>query len=169
MIPRVLHDFSLVIEGRPAHGLVETLTLPKLSRKMDDYQAGGMSGPVSLDLGQEALSLSFTLAEFEKDVLRSWGVFGVAALNTRFLGAALADDGSVDAIEISARGRWQVLEMGEAKKGDRAKMKVEMPLAYYSYVANSETLIELDLIQGIEVVGGVDRRAAIRAAIGQTF
>jgi len=169
MIPRVLHDFSLVIEGRPAHGLVETLTLPKLSRKMDDYQAGGMGGPVSLDLGQEALSLEFTLAEFDRDVLKAYGAFGVGALNLRFLGAMVADDGRTDAIEVSGRGRWKVLEMGEAKRGDRSKMKVEMPLSVYRYRVNSETLIDIDLVQGIEVVGGVDRRAAIRAAIGLSY
>lgn len=169
MIPRILTDFSMIIDGRPKHGLVETITLPALERAMDDYEAGGMGGPVSLDMGHAALSLEFTLAQFDSDVLAAWGIWGVASVPVRFLGAAVPDDGSaIEAIEITARGRWKKLEFGEVKKKERNKLKIEMPLAYYRYTSNGTRIHEIDLIQGIEIINGVDRRAEINKALGLT-
>lgn len=168
MLPKVLRNFNVIVEGRPLAGIAEEVKLPDLERKMEDYRAAGMLAPVELDLGMAALKLEFTLAEFNADVLRSWGVLDAGGINTRFLGAARADDSNagVDAIEISVRGRWKKIEAGNAKNSDLAKMKVEMPLVYYRYNLNGTTLIEIDVVTGKEVVGGVDRSAGVMQALG---
>ena len=168
MLPRVLKNFNVIVDGRPMAGIAEELVLPSLERKMDDYRAGGMIGPASLDLGLEGLKLEFTLAEFSRDIITAWGLSDAGGINTRFLGAARSDDGAsgVDAIEVSVRGRWKKLDQGTVKNADLAKMKVEMPLTYYRYSLNGEVLIEIDLITGKEVVGGVDRSAEVMRAIG---
>lgn len=168
MLPRVLKNFNVIIDGRPMAGVAEELVLPALERKMEEYRAGGMLAPVSLDLGLELLKLEFTLAQFDADVIKAWGLEDAGGINTRFLGAARADDGSsgVDAIEISVRGRWKKIEQGTVKNADQAKMKVEMPLVYYRYSLNGSVLIEIDVVTGKEVVGGVDRSAAMLQALG---
>lgn len=168
MLPKVLRNFNVIIEGRPLAGIAEELKLPDLERKTEEYRGGGMLAPVALDLGMELLSLEFTLTEFNADVLRSWGIFNAGGINTRFLGAARSDDGNtgVDAIEVSVRGRWKKIELGTAKTAELAKMKVEMPLTYYRYSLNGRPLIEVDVITGKEVVGGVDRSASLQRALG---
>lgn len=168
MLPRKLYNFNVIIDGRPMAGVAEEVTLPSLERKMEEYRAAGMLAPVSLDLGMEPLKLEFVLGEFNADVLRSWGIFDAAGVNTRFLGAARADDGNarVEAIEISVRGRWKKVELGTAKAGDLAKMKIEMPLAYYRYSSNGSVLVEIDLVTGREIVGGVDRSVEVLQALG---
>ncbi|MFM2041544.1 MAG: hypothetical protein RLY86_120 [Pseudomonadota bacterium] len=170
MLPRKLYAFNVIIEGNPMAGVASEITLPVLDRKMEEFRAGGMLGPAMLDLGMEALSLSFTLAQFERTVLTQWGVFSASALNCRFLGAARADDGNgqVEAIEIQARGRWKQVDMGTAKAGDMTAMKIEMPLTYYKYTSDGQALVEIDLVAGREIVGGVDRSAAVLRAIGAT-
>jgi len=42
-IPRKLKAFSLFVEGRGYAGKVAELTLPKLTRKMEEWRAGGPS------------------------------------------------------------------------------------------------------------------------------
>lgn len=168
MLPKTLHNFNVIIDGRPMAGVAEEITLPSLERKTESYRGAGMLGPVELDLGMEALKLDFTLAEFNTDVLKSWGINDASGINVRFMGAARVNDGTgaVQAIEISVRGRWKKVEQGNAKNGDLAKMKVEMPLTYYRYKADGEALIEVDLIAGTESVGGTDRSKAMLAALG---
>lgn len=168
MLPKVLRNFNVIVEGRPLAGIAEELKLPDLERKTEEYRASGMLAPVSLDLGMELLTLEFTLTEFNSDVLKAWGVTDAGGINTRFMGAARADDSNagVDAIEISVRGRWKKIEQGNAKNSDMAKMKVQMPLVYYRYNLNGETLIEIDVVNGKEVVGGVDRSADVLKALG---
>lgn len=169
MLPRKLYDFNVIIEGNPSAGIAEEITLPKLTRKMEDHLAGGMAGPVKLDMGLEAGEIEFTLAQFDREVLKLYGALGVDAINVRFLGAARSDgDGTVEAIEIQVRGRWQEIDLGAAKRGDKTAMKVKMPLAYLKYSSDGAELIEIDWINGVEIVGGVDRTAAVRKAIGLT-
>jgi len=168
MLPSLIKNWNVIIDGRGYAGLAEDVTLPPLERAMVEYRGGGMLGPVKLDLGLNALSMSFTLAEFNADILRQWGLSGASAVPTRFLAAALrdTDEAPLDAIEIAVRGRWEKLDLGTVKGGEHAKMKTDLPLSWLRYSVNGTTLIEVDLIAGTEVVDGVDRQAAVREAIG---
>lgn len=169
MLPKVLSDFTLYIEGRGYAGVAEEVTLPTLEHKTEDYEAAGMAGPVELNLSLNALKLEFTLGEFNIDVLNQWGVTDVGGLNVRFLGAGLSQDGGNDeAIEVSVRGRWKKLDPGTVKKGDRAKLKVEMPLTYYRYSVNGSPVIEIDMISGKQTVNGTDLSAVMLQALGIT-
>ncbi|HVI51512.1 MAG TPA: phage major tail tube protein [Candidatus Sulfotelmatobacter sp.] len=166
-LPRVLKNYTLYIDGRSYAGLIEELTLPKLSLKTEEYQAAGMLGPIDLDMGMDGMKLEFTLAEFNPDILASWGIADVSGINARFLGAAVAADGTgTDAVEISVRGRWKTLDPGSVKGKDLAKMKVEMPLTYYRYNRNSTTLIEVDFINGKMNVNGTSLTDAVLTALG---
>ena len=44
-MPRKLKGFNLFQNGENFVGQVTEVTLPKLTRKMEDWQGGGMSGP----------------------------------------------------------------------------------------------------------------------------
>lgn len=167
MLPKKLYNFNVFFAGHPMTGLVEEVTLPVLERKMESYRGAGMLGPVSLDLGMNELKLDFSMAENNRAVLDAWGVWGVSGTNLRFIGAAMADDtAAADAVEISVRGRLAKIDPGSVKAGDLAKTKVEMPLTYYRYSVNGETLIEIDLIAGIEMVNGESRVASVIKALG---
>lgn len=167
MLPRVLKDFTMFLDGVGYAGLAEEVTLPKLTRQMEDYQAGGMLGPVKLDLGMDAMSLECTIAELNPEVLKLFGNANASGINARFLGAIVSQDGGgTDAIEISVRGRFEEIDPGAAKKKETLKLKVKMPLTYYRYSHNSVPLIEIDLIGGKESVGGTDLSAAVLKSLG---
>ena len=169
MLPRVLKDFTLFVDGLGYAGLVEEVTLPKLTRQMEDHQAGGMLGPVKLDLGMDAMTLECTIAEFNPEILKLWGNANASGINARFLGAITSQDGGgTDAIEISVRGRFEEIDPGTAKKKETGKLKIKMPLTYYRYSHNGVVLIEIDLISGKESVGGTDLSAAVMKALGIT-
>ncbi|MCD6527000.1 MAG: phage major tail tube protein [Desulfuromonas sp.] len=167
MLPEILKNFSLFVEGRGYAGRVDEVTLPKLTRKMEEYRAGGMNAPVELDMGMEKLECSFTLSECNVDVLRQFGVSDAAIVPVKLKGAVESDaDGAVVAVEVVLRGRWRELDMGSWKAGDKAVLKVAMAATYYKYSAGGEELIEIDTINMVEKVGGVDRLASRRAALG---
>lgn len=167
MLPKKLFNFTVFYDGSPMAGIVEEITLPKLERTTEDYRGGGMLGPVKLDLGMETLTLDFTMAEHNGDVLKTWGIVNASGTNLRFLGSAFADDSSAsDAIEVSVRGRLTSFEPGNAKAGEMHKPKAEMGLTYFAYSVNGEKKIEIDLINGKEIVNGVDRSADVLQALG---
>lgn len=167
MIPNVLKSFDLYIDGRGHAGLAEEVTLPKLTMQSEEWQAGGMAGPIKLDLGIEALTLEFTLGGYNEGVLSMWGVSDPSGINARFLGAAVAGDGTgTQAIEVSVRGRWEELDMGSAKKKELSRTKVKMPLTYYRLTINSRVIHDIDLIGGKTVINGVDLSAELLRALG---
>ena len=62
-LPRKLKYLNMFNDGLSYMGVVESVTLPKLTRKLEKYRGGGMPGSVSVDLGldDDALSLEWTL------------------------------------------------------------------------------------------------------------
>ena len=62
-LPRKLKYLNMFNDGLSYMGVVESVTLPKLTRKLEKYRGGGMPGAVSIDLGldDDALSLEWTL------------------------------------------------------------------------------------------------------------
>lgn len=168
MIPRVLKNFNLFVDGGGYAGRVAELVQPKLTRKMEEFRGGGMNAPIELDMGMEKLECEFTLKEYSEDVLKLWGLTNPSGVSVRFKGALEADDasGTVTPVEIVVRGRWREIDGGTWKAGEESTMKVSIACSYYRYASNGETLIEIDVPNMIENVGGVDRLAEIRSAIG---
>ena len=86
-MPHKLKDFNLFENGISFAGMATEVTLPKLSRKMEEYRAGGMSGPVSVDLGQEAIQLEWTAGGLVKEALKQYATKSHGAVQLRFAGA----------------------------------------------------------------------------------
>ncbi len=166
-LPSKLKNFNLFNDGRSYIGQVPEITLPKLSRKMEDYVAGGMTGPVEIDYMNEKIEFDWTAGGLLEDALLQYGASAHDAVQLRFAGAYQKEDtGDVDAVEVVIRGRHKEIDMGNAKVGDKTEHKYKTTCSYYKLTINDRPIIELDFVNGVEVVGGVDRSANIRAAMG---
>ena len=166
-LPRTLKNMNLFNDGESYLGLVSEITLPKLSRKMEEYRAGGMNGPVQIDLGHEALEIEWTCSGLIRDVLNQYGHPQHNGVPLRFAGAYQRDDSAaVDAVEMVIRGRHKEIDFGTAKPGELTECKITTALSYYKLTMNGAEVIEIDLINMIEKVNGTDRLAEIRQAIG---
>lgn len=167
-LPKKVKNFNVFLEGEGYAGRATEIALPKLARKMEDYQAGGMLGPIDIDMGQEKLEGELTLAEFSRKVLEQYGVSSADGVQMRFRGAAVNDGttSETDAVEIVMRGRFKEMDMGSVKNGENTEMKLSYSLTYYKYVLNGEDIIEIDMANMILMVGGVDRLEEQRTALG---
>ncbi|MCZ4281695.1 phage major tail tube protein [Kiloniella laminariae] len=168
MIPSTLKNFNIFINGTSYVGEAEEITPPKLTRITEDYRAGGMHGPVELDLGQDKLEMEVTFKGWNKELLKHYGAFAADAVPLRFRGAARSEAGDVatDAIEISVRGRLKELDFGSAKTGEANSLKVMIPLTAFKYEVNGYEIIDIDQINMIFRVNGVDLLAEERQALG---
>lgn len=166
-MPRKLKNFNLFQNGVSFMGMVPEVTLPKLSRKMEEYRAAGMSGPVSVDFGNEAVSIEWTAGGLMVEALKQYGARSHGAVQLRFAGAYQEDDeGTVTAVEVVVRGRYKEIDLGAAKVADDTTHKYTMACSYYKLMVDGAAAIELDFMSGIETIGGTDTTAAIRKAIG---
>lgn len=88
-LPRKLKLINLFIDGVSYLGVVQSVTLPKLTRKLENYRGGGMNGsaPVDLGLDDDALSAEISLGGFPDDAI--WLLYaatGTASVPLRFAG-----------------------------------------------------------------------------------
>lgn len=166
-LPRKLKNMNLFNDGVSYMGQVTEVALPKLKRKMEDFRAGGMNAPMKTDHGMEGLEMQWKCGGLMEQVLKQFGAVSHDAVLLRFAGAYQRDDtGAVDAVQIVVRGRHEEIDAGSAKPGDNTEFSVTSTLTYYKLTINNVDVIEIDVLNMIEKVNGVDRLAEQRRALG---
>lgn len=166
-LPKTLKDMMVFNEGQNYMGQVGTVSLPTLTRTLESWRGAGMDIAAKVDVGGAELEMEFTFGGPMRDILRQYGAVGLGAVYMRFAGAYQADDtGDMAAVEVIVRGRHEEIELGEASLGELSEFKTKFVPSYFKLLWNGTTEIEIDIPAGTFIVGGVDRRAAIRAAIG---
>lgn len=169
-LARKIKSFVLWYNGTHYAGTCEEVTLPKLSRKMDEFRAGGMDAPVEIDLGMEKLTLEFTIGDTINDLTKRFAESQVDGVPLRLMASAEADDNAtINPVEIAFRGRFTEIDMGNFKPGDSSQTKFSFALSYYKYVENGNVILEIDVPRMILVVDGVDLYAERRRAVGLNY
>ncbi len=166
-LPKKLKYLNLFNDGNSYLGLVSSLTLPKLTRKLQNYRGGGMSGSVAVDFGldDDALTLEWSIGGLDELVLQQWG--STSDIPLRFAGSLQRDDtGDVSAVEVMMRGRHKEFDFGKYKQGEDTETKVTTQCTYFKLTIDGKELIEIDTVNMVEVVNGVDRLAEHRTALG---
>lgn len=165
--PKVIKNFSLTVQGYGFLGLVTNVTLPTLSIVTDDHRAGGMDMPIKLDMGMEALEMSFEIVEQSPLILGQFGLNNQNAVTLIFR-AAMQDDVTTVPYFIVARGMVTSVDMGSVATGDKNNMTVTLGIRYLKIVQNNlqVPIIEIDADNMIRKINGVDELQAERDAIG---
>jgi P2 family phage contractile tail tube protein len=164
--PSKLKDQNLYGDGESWKGEVAEVTIPKLALKMEDWRGGGMLGPVPIDQGLEKIEFEFKAGGLLLSPLAQFGATAADAAQLRFAGAYQNDGtGSVNFAEVVARGRYSEVDFGTQKPGDDTETTYKMACSYYKLTLDNMVILEIDMIAGIFVVFGVDRRAEIREGL----
>ena len=90
MLPRTLRNFSLFIDGQGFAGRVTECTLPTLEINLEEYRAGVFDAPVEIDQGMSALEAEFTLAEYDPEVIKLFGLYDQNAVQATIRGPCSA-------------------------------------------------------------------------------
>lgn len=168
-LPRKLKHLNLFNAGENWQGLVESVTLPKFTRKFEKYRGGGMPGAVDIDMGLDdgALDTEFSIGGTELQLFKQMGAVTADAIQLRFTGSIQTDStGEVQAVELVIRGRHKEIDSGEWKTGESNSTKVSSTNSYAKLTINGEVVYEVDLMNMIENVGGTDLLEKHRSAIG---
>ena len=169
-LPRNMKFMKLFNDGRRYMGVATAVTLPKLTGKLENYRGGGMPGSAPIDCGldDDALAMEFTLGGFADETLWSqYAAPGADKVLLRFTGSYQRDDtGEISAVEVVMRGRHKEIDGGESKQGEATETKISTQCTYYKLTIDGKEMIEIDTINMIERVVGVDRLEQHRRAIG---
>ena len=140
-IPHKLRLFSCFVNGDNYLGKVTSFTRPKLSRKVEDYQGGGILGEAG------ALDSTIVFGGVIKALFLEYGA-EIDGTRLRFAGEYYTD-GESQLVEVELRGRFTELDGGDSKQGEDTEESYTFKSTYYKFSIDDQPIIEIDLLNFI--------------------
>lgn len=163
-IPRILKNWQAFVNGVGYAGLLPKFEAPEVSRKMEAHRAGGMDGEFEMDMGMEAMTAKLTMDEPIADIISA---FADGGGRVQVRGSFVRDnDGSRVAVVQEIGGRWKKINLGDWEAGSKAPIEEEVAVDYYRVNIGGTDVIEIDVVNMIRIIGGVDELEGLRADIG---
>lgn len=162
----ILKAFNLFVDGVGHAGEAEEINLPNLAIVMDQFRAGGMDAPIDIDMGMEGLECSFTVGGASLTVLRQFGLAEGRTTPLTARGSLESLTGAKTPVVAVMNGKVKTIEQGAWKGGERAPITVTMGLRYYRYEQAGQVVHEIDVLNMIRIINGVDVMAEHRRNIG---
>ena len=167
MLPRTLKNFNVFVDTHSWAGVAESVTIPKITKKTEDFRGAGMIGDVALSMGYEKLEGEVVYAGFDVKQYRQLGVCGTSDLPVRFVGMYQRQDNCTSQIvEIYTRGQAIELDPGDSKNGEKTEIKMSYNYTYYRMEVDGVVEVELDFINGVERFGETDVAKSIKELLG---
>ncbi|WP_445115013.1 phage major tail tube protein [Acinetobacter sp. WZC-1] len=167
MLPRTLKNYNVFVDTHSWAGVAEEVTIPKITKKTEDYRGAGMIGDIALGLGYEKLEGEIKYAGFDIRQYRQLGVCGTSDLPVRYVGVYDRQDTcTTQSVEIYMRGMARELDPGASKNGEKTEITMSYNYTYYRMEVDGVIEVELDLIRGIERFGDSDLAAGLKQLLG---
>lgn len=164
MLPKILKNFNVYVDGRGYAGRVEEVTLPKLTIKTEEYQGGGMTAPVEVDLGLEKLEMEMTFAEYDPELFKLFGLTDGSEVAFTIRGG-IQGAGETLPVVVNVRGFFKELDFDNWKPSEKASLKCSVACNYYKLSINNSVLIEIDPVNMIRSINGNDQLESMREAL----
>jgi hypothetical protein len=166
MIPQTLFNMNLYVGNTSFQGDVPSFTLPKLKVKTEAYRAGGMDAEIDMDMGLEKLEAAFVTNGVRRESLKFFGLADQTAFNGSFRGSFKAQKGEFTGVIATVRGMLTEVDAGDWKPGDKAEFKYSVSVTYYKLEVDGAVLYEIDPVNSIRIIDGVDQLAKMREQLG---
>ncbi|WP_163832313.1 phage major tail tube protein [Spartinivicinus ruber] len=157
---------TLFIDGASQAGRVQSITLPKLTVKTEEFRGGGMDGVTHLDMGMEAMELSFTIDDCNTDVLKHFGFQKGKQVPFNIKGVLRNPGQGEQGIDAVCRGLVSELDFGEWKQAELSSLTATLKLDYYKLTINNQLIYEIDVVNHVRNVEGTDHMQNIRELLG---
>lgn len=163
----IVQQFSININGYGHAGDGEMCSLPKIKKKMEEFQGGGMLFPRKRAVGYQALDFSCDLSSFDPTVLGTCGLYG-ANQNLVFSVAGFmdGDNNAQHTVNCQMAGEVEQLDPGDWAPGKKSKLKFQATLSAIQLVIDNVTIWDLDAQNGVYAVNGTNFYSAVKTALG---
>ncbi|SDW13729.1 hypothetical protein SAMN04488041_101374 [Sulfitobacter pontiacus] len=162
----ILKYLNLFVDGRGHAGKIEEYSPPDLTVSTEEFRGGGMDAPIDLDMGQEKMTTSFVLTSYDRDVLSLWGIKDGSVVQLTARGSLESLDGTKTAVAHHMHGKIISVARGTWGSGAKPSLTFTVSLRYYREVQGGVDINEIDVVNMVRKVRGVDQLAEHRANIG---
>lgn len=163
----ILKRWSIWVDGVGKAGNCKSYSPPSLTVVTKDFQSGDMDMPVPIDVGMEAMETSFSVFGLDPLLLPLFGLHSGAKTTVSVRSTYQNMDGAETELVEVLTGLISGIERDEMSTGDQSDngMSITMKLSYYKVAQAGIVLIEIDPINHVRKLGGIDVLEGVRAAL----
>lgn len=162
-LPDSIKGYTAFVDGFGKAGITTGGKLPTITMKTEGHRDGGMDGEVDLEFGIDKLAYELTFAELDRHVL---GAVGSRNKPITLRGSMEREGGGVTPVVAQFRGLVTEVDPGEWGEAKKSEVKLKGTPDYYRLQIGGTVIYEIDLINGVRIIDGVDQLAGRRAALG---
>lgn len=153
--------------GNSYAGVVEEFRPGSLQIMTAEHHPGGFDMPVTLDMGMETPVCTIIVNGYFGQILEQFGLADADAVIWEVRGALEDFNGNVKNITFKMNGTVYNMPLGRLRgRGEVTKCGVQVSCTVFEvYIAGTEH-IYVDAKNAIRRIGGVDRMAKLREAVG---
>lgn len=167
VIPEKINDFNVYNEGDKLIGVSDEVSLPEINELTSELSGPGLLGSVDTPtFGKfESMEMEVPFRTLYESAFKLMRPLRNVALTLR--GAVQVSDGEGNVefvgMRVVIRGKKKGLTAGKFKQGEGTGSAVKLSLTYIMIELNGKQRLEIDILNSIYRVDGVDMLAAIRA------
>ena len=168
-IPEKINDFNAYADGNKMIGVGASATLPEINMKTSTVAGVGVNGEIdSPTIGQfESMEQEVqfnTLYSSAMDMMSP-----MSTVNLTFRAAQQVYDKTggyaFKGLRVVEMGRVKKFNPGKVEKGESMEATVTLELTYIMIEVDGVQLVEIDKLNGVYKVNGVDMLAGVRSLI----
>ena len=161
----ILRNAVPIIDGRRVAGS-SMIQLTKIKAKTEKLYMGGSDGETEVELGLQALDAKFKLFTVNPDVLALSGLRPGVFKTFSFNGATVSEvDGGTVGVTARISGKIADDDPGDWKAGDKTEWDYRILVRTYRLKIGTRTVYDIDPLNFVRIIDGVDQLAAMRAAM----
>ena len=164
-----LTNANIYMDGNNLLGRAEEISLPMIKHKMSEHKALGMIGSAEFFSGIEKLECKIKWNSLYPEVLKKAAnpfktvqLQARASLETYNSMGKLAEAPAIAYIS----GTFKEFPLGNIKAGDNAEYETNLAVNYAKLIVAGEEIFEIDILENIYKVSGVDIMQDYRNNIG---
>ena len=167
MIPESINRFNLYMKGNRLIGVTSEVSLAELSAITNTISGAGIAGEIeSAVIGMfGSMKQEIPFRMLSKDMLKLYNPLEPIELTLRASEqSTVRGSGAIDfqGMRVVFRGRPISVKLGTMKQGGQMDSSVTLELDYIMIEVDGETMFELDKLNDVFVVDGVDILEKVR-------
>jgi P2 family phage contractile tail tube protein len=164
-----LTNANVYVDGNSFLGRAEEIQLPQIKHKMAEHKALGMAGSSEFFSGIEKMECKIKWASLYPDVMKkASNPFKTVQLQARASLETYSGQGRTKEVPVVVylTGAFREFPLGNFKQHDNAEFETSLSVYYAKLVVDGTEIFEIDVIENIYKVDGVDVLETYRTNIG---
>lgn len=160
---------NVYLDGNSLLGRAEEVKLPTIKSKMAEHKALGMVGTVEFFAGLEKMEATIKWASLYADVMKK-AANPTKTVQLQIRGSLETQTGQGRIAEVPVvvmlTATFKSIPMGTFKQHENAEFETELTVYYAKMSINGVDIFEVDALENIYKVDGIDILATYRGNIG---